>query len=293
MLEISDIRDATARFGYGGDALNTAIYLARSGRKPEFVSALGDDAFSTSLRAKWNEEGVGLDHCLTVEGGKPGLYAISVDADGERRFTYWRSDSAARRFFEHEDASVVIEAMERAEFLYLTGITLSILTPSGRTQINKILMTARAKRGEVAFDINYRPSGWASLEEARRSIAAAQERVSIGFVSTEDWALLHGTADAPAIAEDWRAKGCREVIVKDGARGCYLLTDEESRWVSPQSVVSPVDTTGAGDAFNGAYLASRAKGDSPLRACEAGNALAARVTLFPGAIIPREDTSAQ
>lgn len=287
MLELSAIRRDTARFAYGGDTLNTAIHLARLNIDTEFVSALGDDAFSARLRAAWSGEGVRLDHCLAVAGGKPGLYAISVNAAGERSFTYWRAESAARGFFRHPGAARAIAAMERAPLLYLSGITLSIFDDADRDRIGAVMAAVRRNGGDVAFDLNYRPRGWASPAGARAAVEATRASVSIAFLSMEDLVLLYGGADAPAAAAGWRAAGCREVVVKDGARGCYLATQEHEGWIAPGRALTPVDTTGAGDSFNAAYLAARRRGLSPAQSCTAGNALAAEVVMHPGAIPPK------
>lgn len=287
MIELSAIGGGSARFGYGGDALNTAIYLARETVEVAFVSALGDDPYSCWMRAAWAAEGLTLDHCLQCAGGKPGLYAISLDARGERSFTYWRGESAARRFFDLPGAEAAIAAMTRARLVYWSGITLSIFSPPDRARACAIMEAVRARGGDVAFDVNYRPKGWPGGEAAREAIGAALRSASIGFASTEDWTLLYGAAEPAAIAATWRAAGCREVVVKDGPRGCFLSTAEGSQWITSEEVIAPVDTTGAGDSFNAAYLAARRRGAPPPDACRAGAALARKVIAHPGAIEPR------
>jgi len=288
MLELSGIRDGAARFGYGGDALNTAIHLARLGASPQFVSALGDDPHSVWLREEWSSEGLLLDHCLTVKGGIPGLYAISVDDHGERSFTYWRSESAARSFFSQPDTERAVDAMLGASLLYLTGITLSIFGKDHQRRIIDLMRSARAGGAEVAFDLNYRPKGWPLIGDARAIIGQAIDNASICFVSLEDWTLLHGAADAASIADELSERGCAEAIVKDGARGCYLKSEGVREWAPAREVKKPVDTTGAGDGFNAAYLAARLKDASPLEACAAGNDLAGAVIQHTGAIGPKQ-----
>ncbi|MEK7266552.1 MAG: sugar kinase [Pseudomonadota bacterium] len=284
MLELAAIEDGSARVAYGGDALNTAVHLARLGAAPQFVTALGDDPYSDWLAGKWRAEGVGLDHCLRIHGGKPGIYAISIGDDGERSFTYWRNDSAARAFFSHPMAESAIAAMMGASLLYLTGITLSIFDVAHRERIFEIMDFVRSRGGEVAFDVNYRPKGWLRADDARSAIRSALERSSIAFSSVEDWALLFETSDAEGIATLVKKAAGGEVIVKDGVRGCFFAAGEDRGWVAPKERCAPVDTTGAGDSFNAAYLAARIAGRSPQEACATGNSLAAKTIMHTGAI---------
>src|SRR5688500_5005419 len=103
MIELSAFDPAGARVAVGvaGGVLNTAIYLKRAlpGAEVAFVTALGDDAFSDHMAAVMRAEGLAIDIVPRLSGQAPGLYAIALDARGERSFTYWRGESAARAMF--------------------------------------------------------------------------------------------------------------------------------------------------------------------------------------------------
>ena len=113
------------------------MYLARltkaRGVRVDYVTALGDDAYSDAMLAMWQDEGIGTDLVARLQGRLPGLYTIRTDARGERSFTYWRSASPARDMLRGPRAEEVAEALESYDLLYLSGITLSILiSPSAR-----------------------------------------------------------------------------------------------------------------------------------------------------------------
>ena len=72
--------------GYGGDTLNTAVYLARLGAGVDYITALGDDTLSDEMLAGWAAEGIGTTRVLRLPGKLPGLYMIQTDEKGERRF---------------------------------------------------------------------------------------------------------------------------------------------------------------------------------------------------------------
>ncbi|HEX7822261.1 MAG TPA: PfkB family carbohydrate kinase, partial [Sphingobium sp.] len=127
MVELSGSAAGGWAVGHGGDTLNTAIHLARAGCDVAYATALGDDAFSARLRADWAAEGLDLSPALTVRDAMPGLYAIHTDAGGERSFSYWRSDSAARRMFDLPDTDRLIAIAGAANLLAYSLITLAIL----------------------------------------------------------------------------------------------------------------------------------------------------------------------
>ena len=104
MIELREEADGRLFRSFGGDTLNTAVYLARLGTPVDYITALGDDSWSDELIAAWKAEGVGTSRILRLPGRLPGLYIIQTDLKGERRFSYWRETSAARLLFQAPEA---------------------------------------------------------------------------------------------------------------------------------------------------------------------------------------------
>lgn len=290
MLELSRSPAGGLRLAYGGDSLNTAIYLARLGHGPHYVSALGSDPYSDDMLGAWIDEGVDVRFVLRHPTRLPGLYAIQTDEKGERQFHYWRESSAARSFFQlpgHQDALAFAES---ADWLYLTGITLSIFDPHSQEGLIERASRVKKHGGEVVFDPNYRPRGWNGPHDAIRAFERLAPHVTIALPTIDDENLLYGVQTAEAHAARWHAAGVRLVILKHGPAGATVhQPGEESRAVPVLRPVSPIDTTGAGDSFNAAFLAARLAGKSIDAAVMAGNELAGVVIRFSGAIIPRAD----
>lgn len=152
MAELADTAAERVAIGVGGDTFNTAVYLARSGFAVSYATALGCDPFSRRIRSRMLAEGIDDGLVLQSPDRACGLYAIEVDDRGERHFTYWRSQSAARAFFALEGSERVIAAMEGAGVLYLSGITLSLFPAVQQRRIADIAATVRAQGGQVVFD---------------------------------------------------------------------------------------------------------------------------------------------
>jgi 2-dehydro-3-deoxygluconokinase len=290
MIELRH-RSATALdLAYGGDTLNTAVYLCRLTRERnvgvDYVTALGDDAYSEGMLAMWQGEGVGTALVARLKGRLPGLYTIRTDARGERTFTYWRSAAAARDMLRDARAEQVAAAVQDYDLLYLSGITLSILDPPQRAALFAIANRVRAHGGRVAFDSNYRPVGWPSAEAARTAFEEMLARVDIALPTLDDEQALYGDRDAAACAERQRRCGVAEVAIKRGKSGCFLASTHFTGEIAAEPVDRVVDSTAAGDSFNAGYLAARLLGADPAEAARLGNRLAAGVIAHPGAIIP-------
>lgn len=289
MLELSQDGSSQSSSGwhlaYGGDTLNTAIHLARTGLDVAYLTALGTDPFSEDLKARWRAEGLDTTLVLADPARNPGLYAITTDDAGERSFTYWRGESAARHLFACQHIDAALKDAANADLLAFSLVSLAILPEEGRQALISLARKVRARGGLVAFDGNYRPRLWPDRETARAARDAAIATASIGLPTLEDETMLSGETDAAAVAAHWQRLGCAETVVKLGAQGCRL---PDGAIVAPERVLAPVDTSGAGDAFNAGYLAARLRGEAPAQAAIAGHALAGWTIMRRGAIPARD-----
>jgi len=282
MLELSRQGEGW-KLGYGGDTLNTAIHLARAGHEVAYLTALGIDPFSDQLRGEWSREGLDTSLVLADPDRNPGLYAISTDPRGERSFTYWRGESAARGMFALPGIDEIAERAASADLLVFSLISLAILPEEGRERLLGLARDVRTNGGRVAFDGNWRPGLWEGQEAARRWRDEAIACADFGFPTLEDEESLSGIATASAAMLHWQLLGCRETVVKLGADGCRL---PDGRCVKPPELLSPVDTSGAGDAFNAGYLEARLAGASEADAALAGHRTAGWTIMRRGAIPP-------
>ena len=280
MVELREQPDGQLRRGFGGDTLNTAVYLARLGVAVDYVTALGDDAWSGEMLARWQEEGIGTGLVRRLPGRLPGLYVIQTDPQGERRFLHWRDSAAARELFDHLDPA------ELAAFgtLYLSGITLSIYAAAARAALFGALADARSRGARVVFDTNFRPRGWPDRAAARDAYARMYGLADIVLASAEDLALLYGEAGE---AELLQHAAETEIVLKLDRPACRVLHGGAEWLVQAGPVQQVIDTTAAGDSFAAAYLAARLRGAPPEAAARAGHSLAGIVVGHPGAIAPR------
>ncbi len=286
MLELSGQAGPNWRMGFAGDTFNTLWALhALSGERPAtYVSAFGDDPFSQNQISFFAENGIGIGASPVIPGARPGLYAITLTG-AERAFTYWRSDAAARRLA--SDPAALAKSLENQTLVYFSGITLAILDAAARKTLLAAVAKARAAGSRVAFDPNYRPRLWQSRDEAQTAILDALAVTDIALPTFPDEQILFGDTNPQATAERM-GKLVGEVVVKNGEEPALIASGGDLQPVPAQHVATPVDTTGAGDSFNGGYLAARLAGHAPADAVQRAHRVAAAVVQVRGALAPFE-----
>jgi 2-dehydro-3-deoxygluconokinase len=292
MIELQETGPGQTRQTFGGDTLNTAIYCARLARDLplhiDYVTALGQDSFSTRMIQFWEKEGVGSSLVQRQQGELPGLYYIELDEHGERIFHYWRSAAAARKCFEYPGSERILENLLEYDGIYLSGISLAILTKSSLATLLDCLKAAAQKGVAIYFDCNYRPHLWPSAEQAVRTYEQLYPISRIVFLTTEEAQILLAGAQGKRVHEVLHDLGARETVLKDGENPCTIHADGVFTSVSACTVARVIDTTAAGDSFSGAYLVARCFGCSPHDSATLAHKAAAYVVSHKGAVAPVE-----
>lgn len=285
MVEFLRQDDGLWRQGFAGDSLNVAWAmraLLPADAKVDYLTRVGTDALSEAMLDMLRTAGIGTGTITRDPKRTVGLYTIQTASDGERSFSYWRSDSAARGLA--EDAGHLSACLAGSDLVYLSGITLAILPPPDRERLMTALQKRHARPFRVAFDPNIRPRLWPDLQTATDAVTHMAGLADILLPTHEDEHLAFGDADAGATLVRYRGLGVPEVVVKDGKQPTVFECNGEAG-IRPVAPAVAVDTTGAGDSFNGAYLAARLGGATVAQAIAQAQRVSAAVVGRRGALV--------
>ncbi len=282
MVEFNQIRESDRRTylqGFGGDTSNALIAAARQGAQCAYVTKVGDDEFGRMCLELWNDEGIDTQGVAIDSTAPTGIYFVRHGKDGHT-FSYLRAGSAASRV---QPSDVPANLIERAKFLHVSGISQAI-SASATDTIFHCIRVAREAGVHVAYDPNLRFKLW-SLDLARTVISKTIPLTDYFLPSLDDVCLISGLEE-PASLVDWcHRQGAHIVVLKLGRHGS-LVSDGNRRIAIPAFPVDAVDATGAGDCFDGSFLARLATGHDAFAAARWASAAAALTTTGYGAVAP-------
>lgn len=288
MIEFNQLSDAgTAhwRMGHGGDTSNTAIAAARQGARVGYLTALGADDFGDELMRLWQSEGVDASQVRRSPDAHTGVYFVAHGPNGHS-FSYLRAGSAASRM---RPAVLNMDYIAGAKVLHVSGISQAI-SASACDTVFAAIDAARQAGVRVSYDTNLRLKLW-PLARARAISAATVPLCDILLPSLEDAEALTGHHHPDSIIDHYLTAGAQLVVLKMGKAGAILATPE-GREPVPGRPVQAIDATGAGDTFDGAFLARVLAGDAPSEAARFANAAAALSTTGVGAVAPMPSEAA-
>ncbi len=273
---------------FAGDVYNAGVYLKRCNPEiqVQLATQIGTDTLSEQMLTVFTDEGIIDDLVLQTPHRLPGLYWVNTDSEGERSFLYWRENAAARWQVEHYNDEYITQ-LKQVDIFFFSGISLAILQPEHRQRFWEVLRELKAAGVTIAFDPNYRPKLWASVADTKTQYDMAFSLCDIALPGVEDFAMLYDLTDFAAVEAFLAPYNIAEQVIKDGPNGVVVLLDAKRTFIPITAVKNVIDTTSAGDSFNGVYLGSRMNGESIDVAVAKAAKMAGKVIQYPGAIIPK------
>lgn len=265
--------------GFGGDTSNAMIAVARQGGKAAYISCVGDDDFGRLYCDLWRKEGVDISAVSVNPAAPTGIYFVQHDQSGHR-FSYLRRGSAASLM---QPSNVPQSLIHRARYLHVSGISQAI-SENARETVACAIQLARAGGVKISYDPNLRPSLW-SLAKAKATLLETLPLCDEFLPGLGDLQEMAGLSDPASVVTWAHHQGAKVVVLKMGDKG-VLASDGHSVSEIPAFAINAVDATGAGDCFDGAYLARRSLGFSVFDSARWATAAAALSTSGYGAVDP-------
>lgn len=279
----------TMKQSFAGDVFNTAVYLKRTfaDLKVHLVTAVGKDPFSLDMIQYFESENIGVDFVFKSATKIPGLYSIQLDDQGERSFTYWRENSAARQVMQYIDHDV-INQLSKGDMFFFSGISLAVIEPEARAVFWLLIDQLKAAEVQIVFDPNYRPRLWSGVKEAQKQFELALQKSDLSLPGVDDFEQLFGMTTAEQVSEYCQQFGVNELVIKNGEQGILVVINGKRSQFAITPVENVVDTTSAGDSFNGVYLGARIGGHSVGDAIALASKAAGFVIQHKGAIVDKQ-----
>lgn len=265
--------------GFGGDTSNVAIAAARQGATTGMLTHIGTDAFGDDLMGLWQTEGVATDTVTRNRKAPTGIYFVHHDEKGHS-FSYRRAGSAASLM---EPADLPVEAIANARYLHLSGISLAISASAADTCF-AAMRAAREAGVTVSFDLNLRKLLWPT-DRARAIIHAALAFTDVALPGMDDARELSGLTDPLEIVRFYQGFGPRIVALTLAEDGALVAEGDAVHEIAPRPA-RLVDASGAGDCFDGSFLARLCAGDDVAKAARYATVAASMSVEGVGAIAP-------
>ena len=286
MLELSAMQKDLWRMSVAGDTLNTAWYARAclsNNWHVSFATKIGNDGMSSKVINFLNENDIGTDRIYHDSSRTIGLYAINLNK-GERNFTYWRENSAARLLA--NDQKILKSMLKDSNLVHFSGITLAILPPEGREKLLQILGELRKKGTIISFDPNIRFKLWDSLDLAKYTISKGACVSDIILPSFEEESKCFGDNKPIDTINRYKELGTNIIVVKDAGSSIYGKDKFSQLTCVEIKKKQLVDSTGAGDSFNGVFLASYIAGFDLENSIKKAHNISSHVIEQKGALVP-------
>ena len=278
MMEMADIGDNLYKMSFAGDTFNVAHYMnivSGGTYNASYLTAIGEDDASQLCLEFMERHGVSTSHIIKDTKRTIGLFTLSNDEKGEKRYGYWRGQAAARFMFAKP------RKLDGFDYIYLSGITAAITDYKDNLILS--LRQSKSKGSKIVYDVNYRKLLW-DADEARHFFNQIIDFVDIVKISDEELEVLYPSKDIRAFAmkypeiewvltsaftkaEVW--KGGKKIAIKE---------------FSPVEKV--IDSSAAGDGFIATYLYSKIAGYTPQQSVARAHAIASQIVCFKGSIVP-------
>ena len=284
MIEISNEKNNLYNQSFAGDTLNFCNYLDKKKLNAFFLSAIGKSEINQSLLDFVKSKNISTKYIKQINQFEIGLYLIKNKDNGEKQFFYWRDESAAKQYFNNIDFLNLYKELKNFDYIYFSGITLSIIHISKLNNFIKLLKLLKSKKIKIVFDFNIRPSRW-NKKNLNIFLDSVLKFVDICFLSGEDMNYWKNKNNIKSYEQIVRKYKLKHSIFRKNAKFTYVFLNK-TRYVFKNKLLKRVvDTSGAGDGFNAAYLSNFIVNNDPVLALKAGSSLGSKIVMKKGAIV--------
>lgn len=259
----------------GGAELNFAVAISRLGMQAKWISRLGDDEFGKVIYTFARGEGIDVSNVEMTAMYPTSIYFKEIQENGGGKSFYYRQPSPLLAL---QPEHITADLVKDVDAIHLTGVYLAVCAHNIKVAL-KLLALAKEYEIPVSFDPNLRLKLW-SIEEAKAAYEQIYPYVDILLTGKDEFELLFGSATILQMEKVTANYGFSQLVVKDGEHGAAVYNGQ---WFEqPAFPVKVVDTVGAGDAFDAAYMYGYLQHQTIPECLRLGNAAGALTTTVKG-----------
>ncbi|MEH6403148.1 MAG: sugar kinase [Sneathiella sp.] len=279
MLEMSDLGDALYKKSFAGDSFNMAYYMSAVSTgeiRIDYLTAVGCDDLSRDCLAFIENHGVSTGNCVQDSDRTIGMFILSNDEHGEKQYSYWRGQSAARHLFDK------VRDLQNFDWVYLSGITAAV---TKNTQ--NLITSLKASKAKIIYDFNHRSRLWGE-EGAREFAQKLLPFATVVKISDEELDVLYPNETLQSLSGHYQKA---EWVLTCGGSKAEVWSNGQQKAVAVfHAVEHVVDSSAAGDSFIAGYLVAKIRGLNADAGLKLGHSVASQVVCAKGSIVPIDMT---
>ena len=284
MLELANTKKGYYSQSIAGDTLNFSSYLDKKIFDTSYLTAIGTSEISKRTFNFLKTQKIDTNLVFRINSHEIGLYLIENSNLGEKKFYYWRDNSAAKFFFNHEDIRNYLNQLQKFQYVYFTGITLSLFESKNLDNFISLLQLLKKKQVKIIFDLNIRIKRW-SKKKLISYFSKTLPLIDVLFASGEDLYFWKGKNTLKTFRSIIHKYDINHGVYRNNAKFNYSFYDNERYIIKNKIINKVVDTSGAGDGYNAAYLSNFIKFNSSQKALKAASEIGAKIVMKKGAIV--------
>ena len=284
MIELTNAKTKLYSQSIAGDTLNFTSYLDKKIFNTSYFTAVGTSEISMRVINFLHKQKIKTYLISKISSYEIGLYLIENSKAGEKIFYYWRDNSAAKFFFNNQNIIKYKNQLLKNQYVYFSGITLSLFENNNLHNFLSLLELLKKKQVKIIFDFNIRIKRW-SKKKLNSYFSQTLPFANILFASGEDLNFLKGSASVKTFTNLIQKYNIKHAIYRKNARLNYSFYENESYFVKNIVKDKVIDTSGAGDGYNAAYISNFIKYNNPQKALSAASELGAKIVMKKGAIV--------
>ena len=285
MIEITNTYNNNFQQSFAGDTLNFCSYLNKKNFNVDYLSSVGKSEINKDFFNLLKSKKISKKLIHIHPHNETGLYLIKNDKNGEKNFYYWRDNSAAKNYLNELNYKKLEIILKKYHYIYFSGITLSIISKNKQKDFCNLIKKLKEHNVKIIFDLNIRTKRWPNKKHLNASINLFLPFIDILFSTGEDIKNWKNNDNLSFFNKLIKSNKINHAIFRKNASLNYAILNDQIYKVANKVHKMIVDSSGAGDGYNAAYISEFLTSGDVYRSLQASHLLGSKIVMKKGAII--------